>query len=160
MNRRSLPRNVLTLSLVSLLTDASSEMIYPLIPLFLAATLGASAMVVGAIEGAAESVSAFVKLASGTWSDRLPRRKPLVVIGYALASVARPLIGLATAANQVFAIRIIDRIGKGIRSAPRDALIAESVGASDRGRAFGFHRASDHVGAIIGPLIAFLLLQV
>src|SRR3954470_10369526 len=122
-----LGRNVLVLSAVSLLTDASSEIIYPLLPIFLTTVLGASASTVGAIEGAAETTSALLKLASGWWSDRVSRRKPLVVAGYALASLARPLIGVAQSATQVLAIRLVDRVGKGVRGAPRDALIAESV---------------------------------
>ncbi|MGQ0646063.1 MAG: MFS transporter [Gemmatimonadaceae bacterium] len=159
MPSRALTRNVLALSLVSLLTDVSSEMIYPLLPLFLATTLGAGAMAVGAIEGTAQMVAALLNALSGSWSDRVKRRKPLVVAGYALASGLRPLIGLAQSATQVFAIRIGDRIGKGIRGAPRDALIADSVGLEARGKAFGFHRAADHAGAVIGPLVAFALLQ-
>src|SRR5690348_7838804 len=143
---RALGRNVVTLGIVSLFTDASSEMIYPLLPLFLTATLGASAAAVGAIEGAAETTAALLKLASGWWSDRVRRRKPLVVAGYALASFARPLVALAQSAGQVLAIRLTDRVGKGVRGAPRDALIAESVDASIRGRAFGFHRSADHAG--------------
>ena len=158
-SRTALPRNVIVLSLVSLFTDASSEMIYPLIPVFLATVLGASAMSVGAIEGTAETVASLLKVVSGTWSDRLSRRKPLIVAGYAVASIVRPLIGLAQAAAQVFAIRVTDRIGKGLRTAPRDALIADSVTPDQRGRAYGFHRAADHAGAVLGPLIAFALLQ-
>jgi MFS family permease len=158
-SRTALPRNVIVLSLVSLFTDASSEMIYPLIPAFLATVLGASAMSVGAIEGTAEAVASLLKVVSGTWSDRLSRRKPLIVAGYALASIVRPLIGLAQAASQVFAIRVTDRIGKGLRTAPRDALIADSVAPEARGRAYGVHRAADHAGAVLGPLIAFVLLQ-
>jgi MFS family permease len=154
-----LGRNVVALGVVSLLTDASSEMIYPLMPLFLTATLGASAAAVGAIEGAAESTAALLKLASGWWSDRVPRRKPLVVAGYTLASVARPLVAIAQSAGQVLAIRLVDRVGKGIRSSPRDALIADSVDPSLRGRAFGLHRAMDHAGAVVGPLAAWALLQ-
>ena len=151
---------MLALAAVSLLTDVSSEMIAPLLPIFLSATLGASASAVGAIEGAAESTAALLKLASGWWSDRLPRRKPLVVGGYLLASVARPLVAFAGSAAQVLAVRLTDRVGKGIRTAPRDALLAASVPAAVRGRAFGFHRAADHLGAVIGPLIAFALLGV
>ena len=147
------------LAAVSFLTDASSEMIYPLLPLFLVGVLGASATALGAIEGAAESTAALLKLASGWWSDRVRRRKPLVVAGYLLASVARPLVGLAQTASQVLAIRLTDRVGKGIRTSPRDALIADSVSAESRGRAFGFHRAGDHAGAVAGPLVAFALLQ-
>jgi len=150
---------VLVLAAVSFLTDVSSEIIYPLLPIFLTTVLGAGAAAVGAIEGAAETTSALLKLASGWWSDRVSRRKPLVVAGYALASAARPLVAIAQSSVQVLAIRITDRIGKGIRGAPRDALIADSVDPSIRGRAFGFHRAADHAGAVIGPLIAFALLQ-
>ncbi|MFN8570745.1 MAG: MFS transporter [Gemmatimonadaceae bacterium] len=154
-----LPRTVLALALVSLLTDVSSEMIYPLLPVFLRDVLGAGAFAVGAIEGAAESVASLLKLVSGWWSDRLSRRKPLVLAGYTLASAARPLLGLATSVWQVTALRLTDRTGKGIRTAPRDALIADAVPAEDRGRAFGFHRASDHLGAVIGPLVAVALLR-
>jgi MFS family permease len=154
-----LGRNVLALAAVSLLTDVASDMTYPLLPLFLATTLGASATFVGAIEGAAESTAALLKLASGWLSDRVPRRKPLVLAGYGIASLIRPLIGLAQSATQVLGIRVIDRIGKGIRTAPRDALIADSVDPAIRGRAFGFHRAADHAGAVIGPLLAFALLR-
>jgi len=150
---------VLVLAAVSFLTDASSEIIYPLLPIFLTTVLGASASAVGAIEGAAETTSALLKLASGWWSDRARRRKPLVVAGYALASLARPLVAVAQSAAQVLAIRLTDRVGKGIRGSPRDALIAESVDPSIRGRAFGFHRAADHAGAVVGPLIAFALLR-
>ena len=150
---------MLVLAAVSLLTDASSEIIYPLLPIFLTTVLGTSAAAVGAIEGAAETTSALLKLASGWWSDRASRRKPLVVTGYALASLARPLVAIAQSAGQVLAIRLTDRVGKGIRGSPRDALIAESVDPSIRGRAFGFHRAADHAGAVIGPLIAFALLR-
>ena len=157
--RARLGRNVVTLAGVSLLTDASSEMIYPLLPLFLVGTLGASATALGAIEGAAESTAALLKLASGWWSDRVRRRKPLVVAGYLLAAAARPLVGLASSAAQVLAIRLTDRVGKGIRTSPRDALIADSVDAGARGRAFGFHRAGDHAGAVVGPLVAFALLE-
>jgi len=150
---------VLVLAAVSLLTDASSEIIYPLLPIFLTTVLGTSAAAVGAIEGAAETTAALLKLASGWWSDRARRRKPLVVAGYALASLARPLVAIAQSAGQVLAIRLTDRVGKGIRGSPRDALIAESVDPAIRGRAFGFHRAADHAGAVIGPLIAFALLR-
>jgi MFS family permease len=149
----------LALTAVSLLTDASSEMIYPLLPLFLSSVLGASATALGAIEGAAESVAALLKLASGAWSDRLTRRKPLVVVGYTIASIVRPLIGFAQVAWQVGALRVTDRIGKGIRTSPRDALIADAVAPGQRGAAFGLHRAGDHLGAVIGPILAFVLLQ-
>lgn len=157
--RLRLGRNVLALAAVSFLTDVSSDMTYPLLPVFLATVLGASATAVGAIEGAAESVAALLKLASGWLSDRMPRRKPLVLAGYTIASVIRPLIGLAQSVSQVLAIRVTDRLGKGIRGAPRDALIADSVDPAIRGRAFGFHRAADHAGAVVGPLLAFVLLR-
>ncbi|MGI8497364.1 MAG: MFS transporter [Gemmatimonadaceae bacterium] len=154
-----LSRNVIALGAVSFFTDMSSEIIYPLLPLFLTTVLGAGAGAVGAIEGAAESTSALLKLASGWWSDRVARRKPLVLGGYVLASLMRPLIALAQSATQVMIIRVSDRVGKGIRGSPRDALIAESVDPSVRGRAFGFHRAADHAGAVVGPLIAFAILR-
>ncbi len=144
---------------VSFFTDVSSEMIYPLLPLFLSTVLGASASAIGAIEGTAESTAALLKLASGWWSDRVKKRKPLVLAGYALASFARPLVAIAQSSAQVLMVRVTDRIGKGIRTSPRDALIADSVDPSIRGRAFGFHRAADHAGAVVGPLIAFAVLQ-
>ena len=157
--RLKLGRNVLALAAVSFLTDVSSDMTYPLLPVFLATVLGASATSVGAIEGAAESTAALVKLASGWWSDRASRRKPLVLAGYTIASIIRPLIGLTQSVSQVLGIRVTDRIGKGIRTSPRDALIADSVDPAIRGRAFGFHRAADHAGAVVGPLLAFALLR-
>lgn len=155
---RTLPRNVVAISLVSLLNDASSEIIYPLLPLFLSVTLGASPAIIGTIEGAAESVSSLLKLFAGYFSDRLGKRKGLVVFGYALAGIARPLLGFATTWYQVLGIRITDRVGKGIRSAPRDAMIADAAAVEMRGLAFGFHRAMDHAGAVIGPLLGFGLI--
>ena len=154
---RSLPRNVFAISLVSLLNDASSEIIYPLLPIFLATTLGASARAIGMIEGLAESMSSLLKLFAGYLSDRLGKRKFLVVAGYSLASLARPLLAFAQSWPQVLGIRITDRIGKGIRTAPRDAMIADTVQVEQRGIAFGFHRAMDHAGAVIGPLVGYLL---
>jgi MFS family permease len=158
--RRLLRGNVLWLSIVSLLNDAASEMIYPLLPLFLTVTLGAGPAFLGLIEGIAESASSILKLASGWFSDRFQRRKPLVVAGYTLACALRPLIAIVTLPWHVLAVRFADRVGKGIRSAPRDALLTESVAPGVRGRAFGIHRAADHAGAVIGPLIASLLLVV
>src|SRR3954467_6343912 len=149
----------MALAAVSFFTDVSSEMIYPLLPVFLTTTLGASASTLGAIEGAAETTASLLKLASGWWSDRVRRRKPLVLFGYGLASLVRPLVAAAQSASQVLAIRLTDRVGKGIRNSPRDALIAESVDPSVRGRAFGFHRAADHAGGVVGPLIAFAVLS-
>lgn len=152
---RRLGRNVYALAAVSFFTDVSSEMIYPLLPVFLSTVLGANAGFIGAIEGAAESTAALLKLASGWWSDRVRRRKPLVVAGYVLASAMRPLIAIAQSATQVLVIRVSDRVGKGIRNSPRDALIADSVGPEVRGRAFGLRSAADNAGALLGPLIAF-----
>lgn len=157
--RPRLGRNVIAIAAVSFFTDVSSEMIYPLLPVFLSTVLGGSASFIGGIEGAAESTAALLKLASGWWSDRVTRRKPLVVAGYTIAAIARPLVAAATSAWQVLGIRLTDRVGKGIRTSPRDALIADSVDPSVRGRAFGFHRAADHAGAVVGPLIAFAVLR-
>ncbi|WP_310569895.1 MFS transporter [Gemmatimonas sp.] len=158
--RRWMPtRNVLALAAVSFLTDASSEIIAPLLPLFLVGTLGATVSMVGVIEGSAEAVASLLKLASGWWSDRVSRRKPLIVAGYTIASLVRPLVAIAQSATQVLAIRLVDRVGKGIRGAPRDALLADSTPPEFRGRAFGFHRAADHAGAVVGPLIALACLQ-
>jgi MFS family permease len=150
---------VKALAAVSFFTDAASEMIYPLLPAFLTATLGASAAWVGIIEGAADATSSLLKLASGWWSDRVRRRKPLIVAGYTIAAILRPLVAVAGAAWQVLAIRVGDRMGKGIRGAPRDAMIADAVAPGDRGRAFGAQRAADHAGAFVGPVLAFVLLQ-
>ena len=150
--------NVIALGVVSLLTDFSSEMIYPLLPLFLTRVLGAGPAFVGLIEGIAESTASFLKLASGWVSDRWRRRKGLVLGGYALSSCARPLVGAATAPWHVLAVRFVDRVGKGVRTSPRDALLADSTDPDHLGRAFGFQRAMDHLGAAIGPLVASGLL--
>ena len=152
---RKLPRNVIAISLVSLLNDSSSEIIYPLLPVFLSSVLGASASAIGVIEGFAESVSSVLKLFAGYFSDRLGKRKALVVFGYSLANFARPLLAFASSWYQVLAIRLTDRVGKGIRTAPRDAMIADTVAVEQRGLAFGFHRAMDHTGAVIGPLLGY-----
>jgi MFS family permease len=156
---RRLPRNVVAIGLVSLLNDASSEIIYPLLPIFLSFTLGASPAAIGTIEGLAESVSSLLKLFAGYFSDRNGKRKVFVTVGYGLAGVARPLLAFASSWTQVLAIRVSDRIGKGIRSAPRDAMIADSTRPQDRGLAFGFHRAMDHTGAVVGPLIAYAVIH-
>lgn len=153
-----LPTTVRRLGLVSLLTDASSEMIYPLLPSFLTGVLGAGPAFVGLVEGLAESVASLLKLASGRISDRMRRRKPLIAGGYTLSSLARPLVASATAPWHVLVVRIADRIGKGVRGAPRDALLAQVTPRQDLGRAYGFHRAMDHAGAVVGPLIASVLL--
>jgi MFS family permease len=156
---KNLSGNVLALSLVSLLNDTSSDIIYPLLPAFLALTLGASPFAIGLIEGFAESVAAFLKLFSGYLSDKFERRKLPVFLGYSLASITRPLLAFVTSWQQVLFVRVSDRVGKGIRGAPRDAIIAASVPEEKRGLAFGFNRAADHLGAVIGPIIAFVLLS-
>ncbi len=158
-HKRKLPGTILALGFVSLLNDSASEMIYPLLPVFLTSILGASPAFLGVIEGIAEATASLLKLFSGQISDRLKRRKVFAVIGYALATLTRPLIGAASSAYHVLIARFLDRTGKGIRTAPRDALIAEAVEPTDFGRAFGFHRSMDHLGAVIGPLIAFILLS-
>jgi MFS family permease len=155
---RLLPRNVFAISLVSLLNDASSEIIYPLLPIFLSLTLGASPGVVGLIEGAAESMSSLLKLFAGHFSDRRGKRKVFVVFGYVLSSFTRPLLAFAGSWSQVLGLRLADRVGKGVRTSPRDAMIADAVRIEERGLAFGFHRAMDHTGAVIGPLIGYVVL--
>lgn len=153
-----LHRSVRALGLVSLLTDASSEMIYPLLPAFLTGPLRAGPALLGTIEGLAEAVAAALKLVSGRLSDRARRRKPLVVAGYSLSSLVRPLVALATAPAHVLVVRLLDRVGKGLRSAPRDALVVQVTAPAERGRAFGYQRAMDHVGAMLGPLLASAVL--
>ncbi|MBK8813648.1 MAG: MFS transporter [Acidobacteria bacterium] len=155
---RGLSGNVFALSLVSLFNDTSSEIIYPLLPAFLALTLGASPFAIGVIEGFAESVAAFLKLFSGYFSDKFNSRKLPVFVGYSLAGVVRPILAFATSWPQVLFVRLTDRVGKGIRGAPRDALIAGSVAPEKRGLAFGFNRAADHLGAVFGPICASVLL--
>lgn len=151
---QSLPRNVKVLGLASLLNDIASEMIFPLLPHFLLTVLHGNRFYLGVIEGAADSVSSLLKLWSGGRSDQDGRRKGFVLFGYSLAAITRPLIGVIVAPWQLFVLRVGDRIGKGVRTSPRDALIADSTDPSIRGRAFGFHRAMDHLGAAIGPLLA------
>ena len=151
---------MLLLSAVSLLADVSSEMVYPLVPLFLSETLGAPASIVGVIEGCAEAVASIFKWVSGALSDRWGKRKPLCLAGYGLAACTKPLLAAASAWPLVFSARVLDRFGKGLRGSPRDALIADSTPAALRGRAFGFHRSGDSIGAVCGPLLALLLLAV
>ena len=134
-------------------------MIYPLLPIFLAGVLGTSSTFIGAIEGVAETTASLLKLVSGWWSDKMRSRKPFVVIGYLIASIVRPFTGAARTAPQVLAIRVTDRIGKGLRTSPRDALLADSAPPEARGLAYGFHAAADNAGAVVGPLIAFLILK-
>jgi len=157
--KQRLRPQVVLLGFVSLLNDSSSEMIYPLLPVFLASYLGAAPVVIGLIEGVADGLASVLKYFAGVWSDRMPRRKPLIAGGYSLAAVSRVLIPIARFWPLVLLARLLDRSGKGIRSAPRDALIADVTPAESRGKAFGFHRALDHTGAIIGPLIALLLMD-
>jgi len=149
---------VLLLGIVSFFADVSSEMVYPVVPLFLSGTLGAPAVAVGLIEGVAESTASILKWISGWWSDRFERRTPFAAAGYGMAAVAKPLLAAAYVWPFVLFVRFIDRAGKGIRGAPRDALIAESAHPDGLGRAFGLHRAMDTSGAILGPLIAIALL--
>ena len=153
-----LPRAVWFFGATSLLNDLASEMIYPLLPAFVTRTLGGSALVLGVLDGLADSVAAGFKLLSGYLADRRRLRAPLVVGGYAVAAAVRPLIAAAGAAWHVVALRAVDRAGKGVRTAPRDTMIAEAAHAGIRGRAFGLHRAADHVGAIVGPLAAAMLI--
>jgi MFS family permease len=155
---RSLPSTVWLLGAISLLNDAASELVYPLIPLYLATVLAAGPRALGFIEGAAEATAALLKLASGVWYDRVRRAKGFVVVGYGLAAVARPAIALVTAWPALLVLRVLDRLGKGLRSSPRDALLAHAVPAVQRGFAFGVHRAFDNAGAVVGPLLAAALL--
>lgn len=154
-----LPRTVVLLGWVSLLTDISSEMLYPLVPIFLTAVLGAPMAALGLIEGLAEGTANVLKIFSGWWSDRLGKRKPFVVGGYGLSAFSKPMLALATGWSFVLGLRLADRIGKGLRSSARDALIADATTPEQRGRAFGLHRAMDSLGAVLGPLIALAFLS-
>jgi len=156
---KSIPRAVIMLGIVSLFTDAASEMIYPLVPVYIAA-LGSGAIILGIIEGVAETTASLLKLISGIISDKIGKRKLLVLIGYTISSIIRPLTGIVSSAWEIIIIRMFDRVGKGIRTAPRDALIASSVDESIRGKSYGFHRAMDHTGAVIGPVLAIITLLV
>ena len=161
LNRhRPLPRTVWALGLVSLLMDASSETIHALLPLFLTTTLGASVALVGVIDGVAEATAAITKVFSGYVSDRIGRRKPLILLGYGLGALSKPLFPLAASAGLVFGARFIDRIGKGLRGAPRDALVADLTSSDQRGRAYGLRQALDTVGAFIGPCAAIVLMHI
>jgi MFS family permease len=156
--RPALPRTVVALGLVSLTMDLSSEIIHALLPLFMVGTLGLSVAMVGLIDGIAESTASIVKVFSGWLSDRLGRRKPLILLGYGLAALSKPLFPLANAALPVLGARFADRIGKGIRGAPRDALIADVTPPAIRGRAFGLRQSMDTAGAFAGPLLAIGLM--
>jgi len=157
--KSKIPRNVIVLGVVSLFTDAASEMIYPLLPIFVAA-LGSGPVILGVIEGVAETTASLLKFASGVVSDKLKKRKLLVFIGYAISSLIRPFTSVVSAAWQIIFVRMLDRVGKGIRTAPRDALIASSTPENIRGKAYGFHRAMDHTGAVVGPLLALVTLTI
>lgn len=156
--REPLPRNVVVLSWVSFFQDAASELIYPLLPLFVTVTLGAPPSALGLIEGVAEGTASGAKAVSGRLSDRL-RRRPLIALGYGISSLAKPLIGAASGFGLVLVARFIDRVGKGVRTSPRDALIAGDTPPERRGAAFGFHRAADSAGAVVGPLLALALYE-
>ena len=153
-----LPRPVWQLGWVSFFTDTASETIYPLLPLFLTRVLGAGAMSLGVVEGIAEAANSILKIWSGRFADRTQAPKRLVLAGYAISSLARPFIGAASAWTHVLIIRFVDRLGKGIRGAPRDAMLAAFATPANRGRVFGLHRAMDHAGAVVGPLLASLFL--
>jgi MFS family permease len=157
--KKNIPHVVLMLGIVSLFTDAASEMIYPLVPVFIAA-LGSGAILLGVIEGVAETTASMLKLLSGIISDKLGKRKLLVLIGYAISSFIRPLTGVVSSAWEIIIVRMFDRVGKGIRTAPRDALIASSVDESIRGKSYGYERAMDNTGAVVGPVLAIITLLV
>lgn len=161
MNKESkkLPSTVWKLGVISLFADISSEMLYPIAPIFLTSVLGASMIYVGLIEGITEAISSFIKIYAGSLSDRILKRKPFIWVGYLLAALSKPLIGSSTSWVHVLIARLLDRTGKGIRTAPRDALLAESVSFSQRGLAFGWHRALDTLGAALGPLVALAYLN-
>ncbi|MDH4557304.1 MFS transporter [Pseudomonas sp. BN417] len=156
---RSIPRTVWALGFVSLFMDLSSELVHSLLPLFLVGSLGASMLAVGLIEGLAEATALIVKVFSGAISDYLGKRKVLLLFGYGLAALTKPLFPLAASVDQVFFARLLDRIGKGIRGAPRDALVADIAPAEIRGACFGLRQAMDTVGAFLGPLLAILLMS-
>ena len=153
-----LPRQVKLFGAVSLLNDFASEMVYPLLPAFITGVLGGGAVALGALDGAADAAAALVKLIAGRLADRPARRGPLIVAGYFIAAAVRPIIAVTASAWQVIGLRVVDRLGKGLRTPPRDALIADVTPAPLVGRAFGLQRGLDHVGAIIGPLVAWWML--
>jgi MFS family permease len=153
-----IPKNVLILGIVSFLTDVSSDMIYPVLPIFLSDVLHSSKVFIGLIEGVAESTASILKIVSGWLSDRLGKRKFLVSLGYGLSSLGKPILSVVTAGWQVLGLRFLDRFGKGVRTSPRDAMIADSTPPESRGLSYGFHRAMDSGGAVLGPLLAFLFL--
>lgn len=153
-----LPRPVWLLGWVSLATDAATEAVYPILPFFLTTVLGAGAVSLGIIEGAAEATNSLLKIFAGRLADRAPSKRPLVLFGYTLSSLARPFIAIAMTWTQVFAVRVLDRVGKGVRGAPRDAILASWATPDTRGKVFGFHQGMDHIGAVVGPVLATLFL--
>lgn len=153
-------KNVVRLGYVSLCTDVSTEMILGVLPLFIVRELGATALVLGLIEGVAEAINYFFRVLAGVMTDKIGRRKPLVLLGYGLSSVVKPLFAFANSWGHAFVVRVADRAGKGVRTSPRDALISDSAAKSQAGKAFGLHRSLDQVGAIVGPLLAFVVLPV
>jgi MFS family permease len=155
-----LPRGVWLLGWVSLATDAASEAIYPLLPFFLTQVLGASAVALGVVEGGAEAANSLLKIVSGRLADRGRAKRQLVLLGYGVSSAVRPLIAIATTWTQVFAVRVADRVGKGVRGAPRDAMLATWATPATRGKVYGFHQGMDNLGAVIGPVLASLFLVV
>jgi len=157
-NRPRLPRPVWLVSWTSFFTDTASEAVYPIMPLYLTRVLGGTAMAIGIIEGAAEALNSLLKIVSGRISDHWRSRKPFVIVGYSVSTAARPLVALASSWPQVLMVRLADRVGKGIRTAPRDALLAAWAEPSTRGYVFGLHRSMDHAGAVVGPLLASLFL--
>src|SRR5262245_27769637 len=157
---RGLPAGIWALGFGSLFMDVSSELVHSLLPLFMSTVLGVSMSTIGLVEGIAEAATAVTKVFSGAVSDRLRRRKPIVVLGYALAALTKPIFPLANSIGWVFAARLVDRIGKGIRGAPRDALIADITPPAMRGAAYGLRQALDSVGAFVGPLLAVVFMIV
>lgn len=157
--KKAIPQTVLILSLVSLFNDIASEMIYPIVPIFLTAVLGAPVTVVGLIEGLAEATASMMKFLSGYWSDRVHKRKPFVMVGYGLGAISKILIATASLWPFVLFARFIDRLGKGIRTSARDALLLQNTTKDNKGFIFGFHRAIDSLGAVIGPLLALVLMH-
>src|SRR5688572_30220466 len=153
-----LPRPVRLLGWVSLLTDAATEAVYPLLPVFITQVLGGPPVALGIVEGAADATSSVLRVVSGRWSDRIGARKPIVLLGYSLSSLVRPFIAITSTWAHVFVIRVVDRVGKGLRGAPRDAMLASLAPPGQRGRVFGYHWAMDHAGAAIGPLLATVFL--
>jgi len=149
-----LPKPVWLLGWVSLATDSATEAIYPLLPFFLTRVLGASAVSLGLVEGTAEAVNSVLKIGAGELADRSPKKRPLVLFGYGVSSIARPFIALTTSWTQVFTVRVLDRVGKGVRGAPRDAMLATWTTPTTRGKVYGFHRGMDHIGAVVGPAMA------